>query len=119
MASPEELSVRELAELENEVGHEGLTQEEEEYLILAKMMVSGDACPVCGAPVTALMARAEFLGLVSPGDLKVGTLMAPGTESDFRCPTCEARLTRTATFLGFQTTWHVADANDSDAHEAA
>jgi predicted RNA-binding Zn-ribbon protein involved in translation (DUF1610 family) len=119
MASPEELTIRDLAELEDEVGHEGLTQREEEYLILAKMMASGDGCPECGAPVSGLTARAEFLGLSSPGALKAATLMAPGTESDFRCPSCGTRLTREATFLGLQTTWHIADANDSDAHEPA
>lgn len=119
MASPEELTIRDLAELEDEVGHEGLTQREEEYLILAKMMASGDNCPECRIPVSALTARAEFLGLPNAGALKVANLIAPGTESDFRCPNCSARLAREATLLGMQTTWHIADADGSDAHEPA
>jgi hypothetical protein len=119
MASPEELTIRDLAELEDEVGHEGLSQREEEHLILAKMMTSGDSCPDCGAPVSGLTARAEFLGLQTPGALKVADLIAPDTESDFRCPSCKARLTREATLLGMRTTWHIADVDDSDAHKPA
>jgi hypothetical protein len=112
MASLDELTIGDLAALEEQVGHDGLTPKEEQHLILAKMMATGDNCPRCDAPVSGLTARAEYLGLAEVAALTVAHLFAPGTDHDYRCPACKARLTREATLLGTQTAWRLTDAAD-------